>query len=83
MFRGFDFALPAIFVSVGTIGFGGFFSLFAWLVAAFDHSGSRGYSRYPAALFIYTSSVLCDIIGLVVLSVMPYEWEQYRIHELG
>ena len=79
MFGGLDFALPATLVSVGTIGFGGLFALFAWLVAALDHSGNRGLLRYPASLYAYTASVLSVIVGMVVLSVMPYEWEQYHI----
>jgi len=79
MLRGLDYAVPAIFVSVCTIGLGGLFLIVAWCVAISDNSKEIGLYRYPSALYIYTASVFSDLLGMFVLSVMPDEWEQYYI----
>ena|ERR1019366_5803883 len=81
MFEGFDFAVPAIFVTVATVGIGGLFALGAWGIAAFnlDGSGNKGLRRFPTALYLFTASILSVLVGMAVLSVMPYEWEQYHI----
>jgi hypothetical protein len=71
MFEGFDFAIPALFVTVGTIGLGGFFGLLAWADTARASVTEDGRRILPA-LYAFTASVCMDVLGLVVLSVIPF-----------
>ena len=72
MFEGFEFGIPALFVTAGTIGLGGFFVLMAWADTARALATKDGRS-IPPALYTFTASVCMDVLGLVVLSVIPFD----------
>ena len=72
MFEGFEFGIPALFVTAGTIGLGGFFVLMAWADTARALATKDG-RPIPPALYTFTASVCTDLLGLVVLSVIPFD----------
>jgi hypothetical protein len=79
MFRGFGFAVPAVFVSACTICFGGFFAAFAWCIAFFGSSEDSRLRRFPTELYTFSASVASVAVGMAIVSIFPESWEQYRI----
>ncbi len=77
--EGFGFGVTAVFVSLCTIVFGGLVTLIAWWTAICDKSTAKYCRRFPAALYTFTISLVSDLIGMAVLSIMPYRWEQYYV----
>jgi hypothetical protein len=78
MFEGFDFGIPALFVTVGTIGLGGPFVLMAWADTA-RALATKDVRKVPPALYAFTASVCTDVLGLVVLSVIPFDLRNQHI----
>ena len=79
MFGGFDFAVPALLVSLGTVGVGGLVAALAWWMAASDGPARKSGRRFPLALYAFSASVLSDLLGMFVLSAMPDDWDQYHV----
>jgi hypothetical protein len=76
--EGFNFGVPATFVTYLTIGLGTLFVLRALFIIIRDRIKGKQW-RVPAALIPFTASVGIEFIGTVVLSRIPYHLLQSRI----
>jgi len=76
--QGFNFGIPASFITVCTIGLGGLFVLIAWAKVIHEQVAS-GRRSVPLSLYTFTVSVLLDLLALVVLSAIPFDLRNREI----
>ncbi len=76
--EGFNFGVPATFVTYLTIGLGTLFVLRALFIVIRDRIKGKQW-RVPAALLSLTASVGIEFIGTVVLSHVPDEMKDREI----
>jgi hypothetical protein len=69
--QGFNFGIPAMFITMLTIVMGGLFVLVAWTNALTERI-ANGHWSIPTALYAFTASVGLELAGHVVLSDIPY-----------
>jgi hypothetical protein len=72
------FYLPALFVTVGTIGLGGLFLSLA-LADVVRASATNGHRGIPPALRIFSFAVFLDLIALVCLWMIPTALLNYEV----
>jgi hypothetical protein len=71
-FRGLNFAVPAFFMTLWTMHFGGASALLAWGVILYKYW--MGHSKLiPSALYMFTVAVCVDFVGYHFLDRVPYD----------
>lgn len=71
-FRGLNFAVPAFFMTLWTIDFGGASALLAWGIVLYKYW--KGHCKIiPLALYMFTVAVCVDLVGFHVLNDVPYD----------
>jgi len=76
---GFNFAVPAIFVSYATILMGGIFVVTGWLSVIRAYA-KEGRWEAPISLYAFTGSVCIELVGLIVLSYLPYDLASRKVY---
>jgi hypothetical protein len=79
VFRGFGFAIPAIFATVSTLILGGGVCAFRWIVVLMERRRDKDVQELSAAPYVYMVSVLTVLVGMMVVAIVPDNWEQYRM----
>lgn len=69
--EGFDFGIPALFLTYSTIGLGAMFMAAAWIEIVIDRSNGTHW-RIPTALYTFAASIGVELAAPIVLSHLPY-----------
>ena len=75
---GFNLGVPAMFITMLTIGLGGLFVLIGWIIVLTD-KGANTHWRNRTALYSLTASVGLELMGTIVLSQIPYDIQDHEI----